>query len=423
MAHVSRVPRLIALGLFVGLVGPARASHTTFSSSVDRFEIDGNVFGQADGTLDSVDEFDDANLAPDWSVLRGTAEEAGGVATMHDPGTDVVIGQVNVDTSTIENEQAVEPGAGNFTATSYWVPTLPGSDEEFHFQFYGVGSSVIESAGLQLTNMSAESAAAQSPPGIAGYAVSQVLARIGDSNSRTDSVAITPASVTGRIVFRVSYDDTTQLLTSSFSLDGGTTFQSPFPPVPIFQGVPDSEILLGAGAVMPPSPSPTCSLVTTIEKGSLRTVGRFSLRGRVIAPPNLPASLNPIGQGASATIIEPFRTVEIRIPPGARGAGGCSLLDGWTGTGRRFRYRNVSNALPPDCTPFSAHGLRDVAIKDSRVSRGEIGVKISHNGSLGPPPSGAVHAFVVLGREGDDGGACAHADFFCDGVDRTCQRR
>src|SRR5207249_1331134 len=122
-------------------------------------------------------------------------------------------------------------------------------DEEFHFQFYGIGQSVIESAGLQMTNMSAASAAAQSPPGIAGYAISQALVRIGDSGSRTDSVPIDPSSVTGQIVFRVSYDDTTRLLTCSFSLDGGTTFQSPFSPVPIFQGVPDSEILLGAGAV------------------------------------------------------------------------------------------------------------------------------------------------------------------------------
>jgi hypothetical protein len=421
MSIVSGVTWLVALGLVLapGMTGPAHGSHTTFSSSVDRFEIDGNVFGPADGALDFVDEFDDGSLAPDWSVLRGTADEAGGVATMHDPGTDVIIGQVNVDTSTIENEEAVVPGAGNFTATSYWVPTLPGTDEEFHFQLYGIGPSVIESAGLQVTNMSAASAAAQSPPGVAGYAVSQVLVRIGGSGDRTDTVPINPAAVTGQIVFRGSYDDTTQLLTCSFSLDGGTTFQSPFPPVSIFQGVPSSEILLGAGAVTTPSTEPTCSAVATMEKGGLRTIGRFRLRGRVPAAPGVPANLDPAVQGLSARFIEnrvSGRRVELTVPGGARGSG-CNPLDGWVGRGRNFRYKNVSNALPPDCVPFSAKGLSDVGVKDNRF-RGEIALTI--RGATVGPLSGKVTVGVVLGREGGDGGLCANVAFFCDGFDKSC---
>lgn len=47
----------------MGLSAPALVSHTTFASSVDRFEADGNAFGPADGTLDFVDEFDDGSLA------------------------------------------------------------------------------------------------------------------------------------------------------------------------------------------------------------------------------------------------------------------------------------------------------------------------------------------------------------------------
>src|SRR5262249_31018284 len=101
---------------------PARAvaSHHVFSSSVDRFEVDGNTFGAEDGTLDFVDEFDNGTIAPDWSPLLGTNVESGGVVTLKNPGTDYTIGSVSVDVSNIENEDAVVDGSGDFTATTYW---------------------------------------------------------------------------------------------------------------------------------------------------------------------------------------------------------------------------------------------------------------------------------------------------------------
>jgi len=69
--------RLVAapLALCLTLAPPSLA--LTFSSSCDRFEIDGNTFGPADGTLDFVDEFDSGMLAPNWTVLLGSAQETG----------------------------------------------------------------------------------------------------------------------------------------------------------------------------------------------------------------------------------------------------------------------------------------------------------------------------------------------------------
>ena len=94
--------------VFLCIPGGAFASHHVFSSSVDRFEVDGNAFGPHDGTLDFVDEFDDGTIAPDWTPLYGTNVESGGVVTLKNPGFDIVIGTASLDVSNIENETEVE---------------------------------------------------------------------------------------------------------------------------------------------------------------------------------------------------------------------------------------------------------------------------------------------------------------------------
>src|SRR5438093_1165949 len=99
------------------LVSHARAA--TFSSSCDRFEIDGNSFGASDGTVDFADDFDDGSLAPNWSILLGTVTEAGTDLTAHDPGFTVQLGPTQFEISTVENVRDIENGAGNSTMTSY----------------------------------------------------------------------------------------------------------------------------------------------------------------------------------------------------------------------------------------------------------------------------------------------------------------
>jgi hypothetical protein len=411
MASTARVPWLTALLLSVALT-PASASHTTFSSSVDRFEVDGNVFGPSDGVLDFVDEFDDGTLAPEWSVLLGSATEAGGVATMHSPGTDVNIGPVHVDTSNIEKEDDVQDGAGNFTATSYWVPALPGTNQEFHMQLYGVGS-VIESAGLQVTNMSPEVAAAKSPPGIAGYAIGQVLIHIGPDTVQSSAVALDPADVTGAIVFRLSFDDATNALTASFSLDGGVTFQSPFPPMTIFQGVSASEILLGAATdiSLPPPVNPPCGSVAPTSNAVLRLKHSIMFRGILGAAAGVPPAFNPAVDGAEAVIASTTVGGMVLAPSIPGGPGGCGPLDGWlVPSASGYRYRNRSNALPPSCAPGSAQGLRELTIRDRRARRGQLVFKLKAE-SAAPLPQSEVLASVTLGS--GNAGICGSATFFC----------
>jgi hypothetical protein len=92
-------------------------------------------------------------------------------------------------------------------------------------------------------------------------AVTQVL---GGSFNQSASVPIDPNDITGQIVLRLSVDDATDMMTGSFSLDGGATFQSPFPSMPVFVGVDEYEFLLGAGFinysnVATPTPTPTAT--------------------------------------------------------------------------------------------------------------------------------------------------------------------
>ena len=87
MPLAFRCLRLVAapLALCSSLAPPSLA--LTFSSSCDRFEIDGNTFGPADGTLDFVDEFDSGMLAPNWTDLLGSAQETGSDVIVHSPGS------------------------------------------------------------------------------------------------------------------------------------------------------------------------------------------------------------------------------------------------------------------------------------------------------------------------------------------------
>ena len=152
------------------------------------------------------------------------------------------------DVSNIENEEDITDGMGDATVNSYWLPALPNAGTELHMQLYGVGST-IEAAGLAVGT------------GTAGAFVSEQLTHIvypsTFTNVLTETVMINPGDITGQIVLRMTVDDTANTATGSFSLDGGTTFQSPFSSMPIFAAASSYELLLGAGAVESVTPGPT----------------------------------------------------------------------------------------------------------------------------------------------------------------------
>src|SRR4029077_8059530 len=187
--------------------------------------------------------------------------------------------------STIENDvHGIEKGAGNFLENSYWV-TFPTTDSEFHMQLYSV-SPIIEAAGITMNNVSSSSGTGQGAP--AGYSVTQSLTQgFGGSFTtiHSDTVSISASAGTGPIVLRGALDDTTDMLTCSFSLDGGATFQSPFPAIQVFNGgVTDYDILLGAAGFQSNS-QPTSTQILSLQLLSVKnpsdpTVRRVAFKAK-----------------------------------------------------------------------------------------------------------------------------------------------
>ena len=273
------------------LVAPPDARALGFSSSVERFEADGNVYGSADGVFDLIDEFDDGVLAPNWAPLLGTALESGGRLTLTSPGITVPLLGLPQEISAVESAAELQNGEGSFTITSYWDPTPLPENRQFFFQLYGItpgGVPVIEASGITVNHFDAATAAGAGAP--AGWSIGRQ--RFFASGSQEppvqDYVAIDPLELTGPIVLRLSFDDATDLLTASFSLDGGTTFQSPFAPLQAFELLSEAEVLLGAAAV-PASTIPPCAGISSLKATFKRLhlpAGRQTVRatGDVVSP-------------------------------------------------------------------------------------------------------------------------------------------
>jgi hypothetical protein len=315
----------------------------TFSSSCDRFEIDGNSFGPQDGTIDFTDDFTGASLGPNWSVLLGSAQEAGTDVTAHDPGVQVQLGPTTFEISTVENQvHEIDDGAGNFTMTSYWEPVLPALNDEFHMQLYTAGP-IIEAVGLSVNNFSSTIATQQGNGALAGYSINQSLTHgvgSGFTTVQSNSIPIDPMVVAGRIVLRMAFDDTTNMMTCSFSLDGGTTFVSPFPAMHVFNmGVTDYDILLGAAALIPNGAPPP----PTAEKVPLRLLyvknpsGPQSRHATYkVSAPGIPLLGDPTTAGATFKVKLDSVTQCFSMP-----------AVGWSRFGRSWRYADSRGVYGP----------------------------------------------------------------------------
>jgi hypothetical protein len=380
---------LLAASLALGAAArPARAG--AFSSSCDRFEIDGNAFGPADGTADFVDEFTSGTLAPNWALLLGTVVQTGGALVASNPGTAVQLGPVPFEISTAENAiHEIGDGEGDFTMTSSWLPPLPATDTEFHMQLYSI-SPIIEAVGLTVTNLSPSTASLQgSPP---GYAVNQSVTHgfgSGFSTLQSNSAPINPAAVTGRIVIRMSLDDTTNMVTTSFSLDGGATFQSPFPPMQIFNGgVTDYDILLGAAALgssTGPTSTQTLPLDQLVVKsGSTQQSRRVTYKATFARGQGGLLLGNPVVAGAKFNLQVDAENQCFSMP-----------AIGWIRDGRTYKYLDREGQ----------HGPVKVAWL-RQLSNGSIQNKVVVDGKRGPvdivPPNPGIRGdanFNVGGSE------------------------
>ena len=253
LALLVQAPLVSVAVLSAALAG--HASHTVFNYQADRFELldlNGDVVG--------ADDFDDGGIAP-WTIGSGTVVESGGFVTFSNPGrhrlypdcSDVVLDESGIYAPNQGGIGAgpgfsVKNGVGDFVATTTWAPVVPDLPGGYYASvlFYPTSPGSFEAVSLNIHNFDTAVAAAQAEcfPGVAfppGLAISQghntgTLDATGTNTGTTfldlQNFLIQPSDVTGNILFRIQFDDETDLVTTSFSLDGGTTFLFPFAPVP-----------------------------------------------------------------------------------------------------------------------------------------------------------------------------------------------
>jgi hypothetical protein len=441
IALPARVLVLVLAATFAATV-PAGAFHTVFHYEVDRFEADGNHFGPSGGPLDFVDEFDGGGLSP-WNVLFGTAFESGGTLHLTNPGTHFYNG-FDLDLSNVYNGVFVFNGMGSFTATSRWAPRPIAPNTVIHmtlFTFTGNLAYPWEAFGIDLSNWNSQLAFEQHYQRFENGVPQPVTG---------NSMPIDASDITGPIHFRVAVDDTTDQAVVSVSLDGGTTFQSPFPPLAVFQGTTTGMFILGAdpaaGTEQPTTTTVSTSSTTSTTLPTLCQGGFTISEPRLVLKVGAPSpgdeglafrgriatgvAYDAIAEGAQLRVEEmavqqPTQTLLDLVAPAAIPAGnpgvGCGPQDGWLGSAAAASYKNGSNALPAGCGPGSANGLKRLKFKDRRRRSGAIVFQMSTKKSSLPflaSLAGGVdtmRATIVLGASPGDAaaGRCATITLPC----------
>jgi hypothetical protein len=427
------VARLLAVVALL-VCGSASASDGTFDFLVDRFTVDGGGFGPLDGVPDRVDDFD-GDVLTGWVKVNGTAFERDGFLHLASPGDHVADGfgavpGLPLDISQVYYAQRVTRDAGDFRVDAAWWSTVLHYGDFNHLSVFAYADpsnpyGQYEVVGVALSDPTPDDASA-------AYSATRFVVRFLGGKFEpvaTDSVPVDPATISGEVVLRHAFDATTDSVTTAISLDGGTTFSEPFAPVSLFTATANAVFLLGSDPIAVPSepgssqPAPgLCRAGVLVPRTRLAIRSRarsLSINGTAFAAPATIAAYDPRRDGLQvrlqrgtddAMLLDLTATA---IPPGARGSG-CAAGDGWRSRHGVDVYRNVSNALPPDCRVGSAGGLRTLRIDRRPAERGrfEVHARVAGVGSV---TTGPVELTLVLGRDASAGsaGRCGVQTVFC----------
>lgn len=395
-----------AATLLTGSV-PTSAADTPFDFRVDRFEIE--MAADARGIPDFVDEFD-RPLVNDWFTQFGTAFAADGFLHLASPGTEVpngfgILPGTTLHLSLVGSVRQAFDGEGSFVARSYWEPDELAAGDFNHMSLSTVGGGPMEVGGLAIMNTTKDG-----EPTV--YTIVQHLVRFAAATPgppQLATVTIDPSAITGQVVFEFRFDDAANTLGTAFSLDGGATFERPFPPIPIFDGTYYSYFLLGADplidtvrAHLPPPPLCASALIGDAKVVSrargrstiavLGSIAQIRLGRRHYDPRRDGVAIRIVDRSIPETPILDLTATAI-LPGGP----GCGSRDGWRRVGNGFTYRNETNALPPACIPGSAGGLTRMRLRKVSAARSGIRYAIDLATEWHPVSPARIATTLVLG--------------------------
>lgn len=210
---VSNHKLKLAFGLagLMSISGVASAA-ASFEYRLDRFSVGSYV--------------QDFNNLNGWIKQWGTVTAVNGYAVFTDPGQEVVRPGVDA-TFYVSNLIRLSPQASvNFTAESKWssayLPEAPGG---FFGQYFREGSVMYT---INITNYSQAVADTIGYGAQAGLTMSFAKVTMDGVGLDTQTQSISAGSFTGDLVMRLIFDKALGQMNATYSLDGGTTFQSPF---------------------------------------------------------------------------------------------------------------------------------------------------------------------------------------------------
>jgi len=244
---------ILVIGTFLAITGSARAA--TYSFSVDYFSVTGNLPGNV------VDDFNDGNIDPLWEIYEPTVVESGSTVTFSNPGmvlSPVQIGSQSIASSEMSYIGSKSPGSllmlngsGDFLGTSTWMGTVPGSN-----QFYTMGINNVatdEDISIGIYNFDSVLANAFGVPQGLGVMFGR-FGDVGTGDFDAQGVSIMPSDITGDILLSLAFVDATDMFSGTYSLDGGTTFSSPYAAIATSTGTQEFGWFLGAESLTVPVP-------------------------------------------------------------------------------------------------------------------------------------------------------------------------
>ncbi|MEZ4331828.1 MAG: PEP-CTERM sorting domain-containing protein [Myxococcota bacterium] len=226
MPFARRLPLLIVSTLsFFGASPSARAGTLPFSVEVESFSV-------AERGL--FDGFDDGVIGGGWTSVIGTVFESGSTLTVSNPGAGGFLPSgVETEASVLSGMGLALDGAGSFTATTRWRPSVPAISRGFDFSIGSIDplTGNVRQLSIGLGHVSQE--VADVLGGAAGPSIS-VLEIVRDSGAGNvlswsrRSVALVESDVSGAILLSLVFDDRADAITPQVSLDGGGTTLAPF---------------------------------------------------------------------------------------------------------------------------------------------------------------------------------------------------